>query len=491
MRKLFWHVVVCSILLPGRVLGACHVVTPSGSGTKSGSDWNSSCAGFTGSCAASSLTRGDTYYVAAGSYGQVSFSTPDSGTSIITIKAPTSGDHCTDSGWNAGTMLGSAIFKSSGNTPAIYILNDYMTIDGQYGAGGTVAGGDITPSDYGIQAIWGSGAITTAILRVGYNANPFTGITVRHVAVVGPNGAPGYDGTTCEPGTEVRGGASNPSYLFEYNLFTKSGDFISLNGVHNATVQYNIGYLTYSIGGCHGDPLEFSNGADNITLRYNQWRGGTGTAVYNMPCGTCSTSANIYIYGERIYWVDTDQCRIPDGSLGACGIGDAILWGSGGTGVTGNFYFINNTIDNMSATHFGGTNWAMPYNSSGTTWGTVLVQDNIISNSVAMATPGCGTGNTCTSYSWDHQAYYNTTNTADTDANKQTLSSDPFIGAAGQDFRLKNSTNAGVTFSSPYNTDPDGNTRGADGTWDRGAYEFNGNGGKPDPPQSLLVTGVQ
>ncbi len=31
---------------------------------------------------------------------------------------------------------------------------------------------------------------------------------------------------------------------------------------------------------------------------------------------------------------------------------------------------------------------------------------------------------------------------------------------------------AGVSLASPYNMDMDGKTRGADGTWDRGAYEF-------------------
>ncbi len=49
-------------LIPGIAFGACHVITPSGAGSKSGSDWNNTCGGFTGSCAAA-LTRGDAYYV--------------------------------------------------------------------------------------------------------------------------------------------------------------------------------------------------------------------------------------------------------------------------------------------------------------------------------------------------------------------------------------------------------------------------------------------
>jgi hypothetical protein len=37
---------------------------------------------------------------------------------------------------------------------------------------------------------------------------------------------------------------------------------------------------------------------------------------------------------------------------------------------------------------------------------------------------------------------------------------------------LDTPTSAGGTLSSLFTLDPDGKTRGADGTWDRGAYEF-------------------
>jgi hypothetical protein len=49
--------------------------------------------------------------------------------------------------------------------------------------------------------------------------------------------------------------------------------------------------------------------------------------------------------------------------------------------------------------------------------------------------------------------------------------------------------NDGASLSSPYNTDFAGNTRGADGTWERGAYEFNTTDPpKPDPPTKLTAT---
>lgn len=77
--------------------------------------------------------------------------------------------------------------------------------------------------------------------------------------------------------------------------------------------------------------------------------------------------------------------------------------------------------------------------------------------------------------------------------------SDPFANDAdsAMNFQLSSETvnphlNDGVTLSAPYNLDLLGATRGADGTWDRGAYEFNTGAPppKPNPPTNLNVTGV-
>lgn len=76
---------------------------------------------------------------------------------------------------------------------------------------------------------------------------------------------------------------------------------------------------------------------------------------------------------------------------------------------------------------------------------------------------------------------------------------DPFANDAdsAMNFQLASETvdphlNDGVTLSTPYNLDLLGATRGADGTWERGAYEFNTGAppAKPNPPTNLGVTGV-
>ncbi|MGC3956809.1 MAG: Ig-like domain-containing protein [Verrucomicrobiota bacterium] len=49
-----------------------------------------------------------------------------------------------------------------------------------------------------------------------------------------------------------------------------------------------------------------------------------------------------------------------------------------------------------------------------------------------------------------------------------------FVNYAGKDFRLAAPTTVGSPLVSPYNKDLLGNTRGVDGSWDRGAYEYTG-----------------
>ena len=50
---------------------ACHTVTPSGSGSQTGADWNNAYAGLPGT-----LVRGDIYYLADGNYGNHLSSAP-------------------------------------------------------------------------------------------------------------------------------------------------------------------------------------------------------------------------------------------------------------------------------------------------------------------------------------------------------------------------------------------------------------------------------
>ena len=91
---------------------------------------------------------------------------------------------------------------------------------------------------------------------------------------------------------------------------------------------------------------------------------------------------------------------------------------------------------------------------------------------------GCGNV-TAINFTHDYNAFGN--NDAQfTDTNGQTnISSAIFTAYSTHDYTLSSGTEAGNTLGSPYNTDMNGNTRGDDGTFDRGAFEFDSEG---DPP---------
>jgi hypothetical protein len=55
------------------------------------------------------------------------------------------------------------------------------------------------------------------------------------------------------------------------------------------------------------------------------------------------------------------------------------------------------------------------------------------------------------------------------EAHGQVSAADPFVNQAEGDFHLQGHTDPGLDLGTPYDVDPDGNTRS---TWDRGAYEF-------------------
>src|ERR1700756_617443 len=99
---------IAFILNTKPILAACHAVTPSGSGTKNGSNWSNAYAGIP-----ANLTRGDVYYLADGSYPNYVFTTPNSGSTVSEIRKAQTHDYgritdgCSNdisSGWNAGTM---------------------------------------------------------------------------------------------------------------------------------------------------------------------------------------------------------------------------------------------------------------------------------------------------------------------------------------------------------------------------------------------------
>ncbi|MEK7130088.1 MAG: hypothetical protein AAB793_00360 [Patescibacteria group bacterium] len=85
---------------------------------------------------------------------------------------------------------------------------------------------------------------------------------------------------------------------------------------------------------------------------------------------------------------------------------------------------------------------------------------------------------------WDYSYYSNQAGPVQIpinyDANKQVNNNEPFIDRTGEDFRLTEPTNSGLTLDDEFKYDMYGNVRGADGVWDRGAIEYTAS--VPPPP---------
>jgi hypothetical protein len=188
----------------------------------------------------------------------------------------------------------------------------------------------------------------------------------------------------------------------------------------------------------HGElwSADHPSGLTNVTFRYNYVKNFTSTGGLILAGGN-----GIDIYGN-----------IFQGSVGQAN-GVIANWTSGA--LTTNVRIYNNTFVDADA-----------YIGIGNNSGWVAYNNLFYSNSRV------GFANTTHNYNWSDSNL--------SEANGQISSSNPFIASANGNFRLATATNAGnSSIGAPYNKDLDGNTRGADGTWDRGAYEYGGGGGEP------------
>ena len=254
------------------------------------------------------------------------------------------------------------------------------------------------------------------------------------------------------------------------NLIDNVLAFFNTTNLSNSIIEYNWGQNQWS-GVSHGSPLITNNchnsdvagcstaftqglGAYNTTFRYNIIKGCRGTACLDAIGPGNVKSMNAWkIYGNVL--VDTAG-------------GNGVIASGGSNFVIADTLIYNNTCVNCGVIlHQCGANPACA-SASGN-----VVKNNIMYNGTCNIDVNLGSA-----VDNDYNAYL-TCSSPETEANGQIATLDPFvnsaIGAAG-DYHLTASgastLNAGLTLASPYNQDMDGNTRGGDGKWDRGAYEF-------------------
>ena len=396
----------------------------SATGNGSGSDWNNQADFDT-----LSLTRGNTYYLADGTYAGKTFNTANSGTTRIIIQKATESSHGSATGWSSGLGDGQAVFG------ALVFNTGYYTLDGVTGGGPSG-----WQTGFGIKI---NGDISTPQ----FVDNNIDQVLLRHFDL---------DGGATGPG-EGRGMTlyAMNGLTIEYAYIHDVGcDMISMNAMNDFTLQYSkLARNHQAEPGCHGDLIEYQiDNASNFIVRYNFFEDIVGSYAFGSHDPTIT---GYEIYGNIFYF--------PNATFFGNGLVGCL--GSGGT--INNLKFYNNTISGncdglCGAGILRGTGNEMRNNIWHQTAGSFSAGFDNATQS----------GNTC----------YNTTCAGATNT-----TGDPFIGSGSGNFNLSVASAAGTSLSSPYNADMTGTTRGGDGNWDRGALEY---GGAASSPPGMRVSGA-
>jgi hypothetical protein len=484
MRKFLFLVLI--LMLSGTALegfAACHAVSPTGAGSKSGASWSNAMAQLP-----STLVRGDTYYMADGNYASYNFNTPNSGTTTITVKKAQSydfgrtSDGCPNdisAGWDAATMGNSqAVWPEIfGGTkppqPGFFVLDG----NGQStGVGcGKAPSQNLPASDCGLAVIITCCGQDSGF-DIGQNNNPgnqrSSNWTFKHFEIQG--GGDADNGAESQEEIRCRGGCDN--FVVQNSFFHETGcDFFKIPWTTSFIVENTYIRQNMSSATCHGQLWYTEVTASGVDFHSNIIQDIQGTGIWVCLTGCQASGWTIY---NNVIWRPMGDTR--PGT--ANGIFSCINPGNQCT----NMSFIGNSIVNYTADYAGALGLHCDGNANTFTW-----QNNLfygITPSDRIDFQLCGG-----SLTEDHNAYLNSgtplSGTSSTDIVIPTGAPNPFVNWTNVNFNLA-SQNAdwskGGALPSPYNVDAAGNPRpGSDGVWDRGAYQYAGTGQTPAPPTNV------
>jgi hypothetical protein len=427
----------CVLQVGGNITGNFRYVRAGAIGTNNGSDWINAYTTFP-----TTLLRNYTYYIASGNYGSYLFNTAESGTQIITIKKATVLEHGANVGWSDNYGIGQTVFGNSRylqgywNFTGVNFRTGYWTFDGSVGSGNNIANYGFTfKTDSNNYTLWPDERYIAISAGQTYT---FNNMTLRHFAIVCSGGNNSiYGNNHSEVGVYAAGSQANViSPVLQYFYIDNCQVNMYTNGV-NWTVEYGFFGNHWSSAVNHGVQIQDSYSIGN-TFRNNIFNycdpicieGETGGKFYN----------NIFIPGPGQY------------------ANVRLISGSGGMSVF-NTSIYGNTIIN----HRG---WIL-YQTSGPAGSGNTVQNNLFYNSSGII--DVSGGNTINA---SYNSYFSCYNVNLSQPGVQNSSGNPFVNMGNGDFRLVSSTNPGLSLPAPYNLDFVGNIRGADGNWDRGAYEY-------------------
>lgn len=424
-------------------------------GSGSGADWTNAYVQLP-----ATLTRGATYYIAAGNYPAYTFNTPDNGTQTVTVLSATTANHGTSTGWQVG-YAGQVVIQTQ-----LLISTDYLILDGQSRTS--------LSSGYGIKLNGASADPAWMVVFAG-NHN-----TLRYVEMVG-RGSSGAQDNQDELIRCVSGTPTNNSVVYSY-LHDSNNNIATLSGCHNLTLDHDYLARNWSTPQFHGQGIE-TDGSNNVVISNNVFQDMVGTGFI---AGLNSSTNNGWkVYGNVFYYSSGN----PYATEGL----SPLMVGCADSSSCSNWTFVHNTIVNVQNSG-GGTQAIGPVGTgSGTGW---VIENNLwYAPGQAIVFGGTGSGgveddNSCVgggcTANWNGAGAHDVVHQA---------GSNPFVnwtsGSPG-DFHLSGESSdwsSGIALLAPYTMDPDGNTRGADGSWDRGAYEY-GSGNSSDTQAPTVPTNL-
>lgn len=432
-------------------LSADYCIGAAATGSGSGADWSNQA-----QWSSVSFIRGNTYYVADGTYGGKTFNTALSGTTLITIKKATASSHGTSTGWSAAYGDGVATF-----TGQLGFTTGYWTFDGVTGGG---PGSWLTGFGFRSYRAEYSGTIYNFFI------NNSDYVTIRHCEIEGAGEDVGVYGNQ-NHGIKNWGGrylTVEYCWLHDYNTTMYMSDNSGGSGSADHLLwQYNFVSERHSntSPSTHGEhmSINFSGNPSDSVIRYNVFRNATNTGTIVIKD---STQSGFKIYGNLFYSTNPTRYYNSNG----------IIADTGGDSTTSVLIYNNTFLPTVDGN--GNPSKTVSFQSS---------TGNVFKNNVVFASGGIS-GATRSYNLYDSSTLANgETGGQYWSTGQAALFNDPTT----YDLSLKVATTAGdSSIGAEYGADYNGATRGGDSTWDRGALEYGGADATPSAFSFTDVTGA-
>jgi len=205
----------------------------------------------------------------------------NSGTTKIIFKAPTAGDHCTDTGFAQATHVGQALMNKG-----MVVSSDNWCLNGQYGT-------EYSKGSYGFKIK----DLTAAAFIINCNGG-CANSTFRFIEIEGDNARGSCSGGDVGIYPGANGGSDNAT--IERNYIYRVNNHMKINGTLNVVVQNNLFTENYSGAACHGENIAM-NATDGTIVRFNKFENCRERPAWQRELAVSAASIRILLSTDIFY----------------------------------------------------------------------------------------------------------------------------------------------------------------------------------------------